>query len=326
MVMPRTFRLALGAAFLAAALSTSVAWAQGAIDPRVTVRASDLERQGERRLAVDLLGRYLAVSQADGRAWLQLGRFYLLDSRDWHRGHSGEPDGELLLDFATTAFDQANRFAIDSAALFRAAAEMDRALLRIENAGWAATRLAWRTTGAPPLPPAVEELGRNLTGSCPAGGVLLTSGELETVAAWYAVLVVRQADDVVPLRPELYVTDARYRGRMAQLFAVDSNLPVRESLAKVAERRPLCVAPGADPAAVPDLVWRPSRLVRVSRGAAPAERPVAVTALLEAQRSKRALWVREVRDVYLAAARHNPLLCVPLAVVFADGPPADCRP
>ena len=248
------------------------------------------------------------------------------DARDWHRGHAGEPDGELLLDFAMTAFDQAARLSIDSAMLFRAAAEMDRALLRIEAKGWAATRLAWRTTGAPPLPPAVEELGRNLTGSCPAGGILLTSGDLQTVAAWYAVLVVRQADDVVPIRPDLYVTDAHYRGRMAQLLGVDSTLSVRDALTKVGERRPLCIAPGTDPAVVPDLTWRPSRLVRVSRGAAPAERPVTLTAMLEAQRGKRALWVREVRDVYLAAARHNPLLCVPLAVVFADGPPADCRP
>lgn len=326
-MMPRlpARRLAIAAALACA--GAVPAWAQGGIDPRITIRAQALEREGERGLAVDLLGRYLAVSQSDGRAWYQLGRFYLLDAREWHLHHAGEPDGELLLDFATTAFDQSSRLAIDSAALLRAVAEMERARLKVERDGWAATRLAWRRAGAPPLPAPVEELGRNLVGSCPAGGVLLTSGELESVAAWYAVLVVRQADDVLPLRTQLYGADARYRARMAEQLGVDSLLALREALALVAERRAICLAPGADPAAAPEgLAWRPARLVRVSRMNGSAERPLQLTALLEARKAKRPLWVHEVREVYSEAARRNPLLCEPLGTVFGDEPPPACRP
>jgi hypothetical protein len=48
--------------------------AQGAIDPNVAPRAAALEREGERPMAIDLLGRYLATAPDDARAWLQLGR------------------------------------------------------------------------------------------------------------------------------------------------------------------------------------------------------------------------------------------------------------
>ena len=66
-------------------------------------------------MAIDLLGHYLATAPDDGRAWLQLGRFYLFDSRDWHlHGHRGDPDGLLYLDFAATALDQAVRLSVDS--------------------------------------------------------------------------------------------------------------------------------------------------------------------------------------------------------------------
>src|SRR5918993_5723695 len=68
--------------------------AQAAIDPNVAPRAAALERSGERQMAIDLLGRYLATAPDDGGAWFQLGRFYLLDAREWHlQGHSGDPDG-----------------------------------------------------------------------------------------------------------------------------------------------------------------------------------------------------------------------------------------
>src|SRR3712207_2927153 len=87
--------------------SPSSVTAQAAIDPNVAPRAAALERSGERRMAIDLLGRYLATAPDDGRAWFQLGRFYLLDAQDWHRrGHTGEPDGLLYLDFAATALEQ----------------------------------------------------------------------------------------------------------------------------------------------------------------------------------------------------------------------------
>ena len=67
---------------------------RAAIDPNVAPRAAALEREGERQMAIDMLGRYLATAPDDGRAWLQLGRFYLFDARDWHlHGHRGDPTG-----------------------------------------------------------------------------------------------------------------------------------------------------------------------------------------------------------------------------------------
>src|SRR5215208_945254 len=169
-------RLLSGAAVLslaAAAFRPVMLVAQAAIDPNVAPRAAALERSGERQMAIDLLGRYLATAPDDGRAWFQLGRFYLLDARDWHlQGHRGDPDGLLYLDFAATAFDQATRLSVDSGIVFRGLAELERAVVFLEDSGWSAGG-HMRASSAPPIPPFLLELGANLLGSCPVGGVLL---------------------------------------------------------------------------------------------------------------------------------------------------------
>jgi tetratricopeptide (TPR) repeat protein len=119
--------------------------AQGAIDPNIAPRAAALEREGERHMAIDLLGRYLATAPDDGRAWLQLGRFYLHDARDWHaRGHGGEPDGLLYLDFAATALEQSIRLAVDSGLIFRGIVEVERGLVALEAAGSARSAMSRR--------------------------------------------------------------------------------------------------------------------------------------------------------------------------------------
>src|SRR5829696_6967827 len=151
--------LAFASAFLA-----GEAYPQAAVDPNVAPRAAALERSGERRLAIGLLGRYLATAPDDGRAWFQLGRFYLLDARDWHlQGHRGDPDGLLYLDFAATAFDQAVRLSVDSGAIFRGLAELERDVVAIEDSGWnvagpGQTRLT-------EMPAFILELGANLLSS-----------------------------------------------------------------------------------------------------------------------------------------------------------------
>ena len=173
---------------LAFAAFTGVA-AQGAIDPNVAPRAAALERAGERQMAIDLLGRYLATAPDDGGAWLQLGRFYLFDARDWHlHGHRGDPDGPLYLDFAATALDQAVRLSVDSGVVFRGVTEVDRALISLEDSGWDAVRYASARPDLPSMPAFIVELGTNLLASCPAGGVLLTGSELEAVSVWYGSL------------------------------------------------------------------------------------------------------------------------------------------
>src|SRR5215210_9092541 len=159
--------------------------AQAAVDPNVAPRAAALERSGERQMAIDLLGRYLATAPDDGRAWFQLGRFYLLDARDWHlQGHRGDPDGLLYLDFAATAFDQAVRLSMDSGAVFRGLAELERSVVFLEDSGWVAAGHT-RSSEAPAVPPFIVELGTNLLSSCPVGGVLLVGSDLEALSVWY---------------------------------------------------------------------------------------------------------------------------------------------
>src|SRR5918992_5831613 len=131
------------AALMATALVHGALQAQAAIDPNVAPRAAALEREGERQAPIGLLRRYLATAPDDGRAWFQLGRFYLYDAREWHlHGHRGDPDGLLYLDFAATALDQSVRLSVDSGVVFRGLAELERSIVFVEDSGWDAGRYA----------------------------------------------------------------------------------------------------------------------------------------------------------------------------------------
>lgn len=298
--------------------------AQAAVDPNVAPRAAALERSGERRMAIGLLGRYLATAPDDGRAWFQLGRFYLLDARDWHlQGHRGDPDGLLYLDFAATAFDQSVRLSVDSGIVFRALAELERAVVFLEDSGWGSGG-HMRSNDAPPIPSFVLELGANLLGSCPVGGVLLMGSDLEALSVWYDNADLRSRK-ILPLRPDRYATDSVYRRRMAEAMETDPGLPIRNALARVASRRPLCLSPTADSAAAPPVTWTPFRLARVSQSVAPGPDALSVTELLGAARQDESVWVQDVRGVYAGAARFNSLLCSSFLLVFGDSPPPACR-
>jgi hypothetical protein len=300
--------------------------AQGAIDPNVAPRAAALEREGERQMAIDLLGHYLATAPDDGRAWLQLGRFYLFDSRDWHlHGHRGDPDGLLYLDFAATAFDQAVRLSVDSGVVLRGVTEVDRALVGVERSGWDPVRYVRLPADTPPMPAFIVELGANLLTSCPSGGVLLTGSDLESVSVLYGSQQ-RAPLDILPIRPDLYATDSLYRERMAAAMGVDPALPVQRALAAASTSRTLCLSPSTDLAAAPALAWVPFRLVRLSRPASPGQDALSVTELLKASRQDGSPWVQDVRGVYEAAANHNVLLCGSLLLFLGDAPPPACRP
>ena len=310
---------------MALAVCSSSAWAQAAIDPNVAPRAAALERSGERQMAIDFLGRYLATAPDDGRAWFQLGRFYLLDARDWHlQGHRGDPDGPLYLDFAATALDQAVRLGVDSGVVYRGLAELERSVVLVEDSGWSVSAGS-RSTGAPEMPGFIVELGANLLNSCPAGGVLLVGTDLEALSVWYEDPDLRSRE-VMPLRPDRYATDSLYRRRMAEAMGIDPKLPVRNALADVAARRTLCLTPSADSAAAPQLRWTPFRLTRVSRTVDPGPDALSLTELLEATRQGQSEWLQDVRNIYSSAARYNALLCSSLLLVFGDSPPPACRP
>ena len=315
--------LAAGVAFGPA---SGRAGAQAAVDPNVAPRAAQLEREGERQVATDMLGRYLAVAPDDGRAWIQLGRFYRLDARDWHlAGHAGDPDGQLYLDLAGVAFDQGIRLAVDSAVLLRGMVEMDRSILIVEDSGWAAA--AGRTPESTVrLPAIVSELGANLLGSCPANGILVTGSEIEAVAAWHALAQRRLRGDLVLLRTDLYASDANYRQRMAEAMRVDPSLPVRSALATVSVDRPLCLTPGADTAAAAIERAAPLRLVRVLGSAPePGVEPLSFTEIILATRQGGSVWMRDVLAVYAAAAEHNSVLCGSLVLLAENLPPETCR-
>jgi hypothetical protein len=300
--------------------------AQAAIDPNVAPRAAALERSGERRMAIDMLGRYLATAPDDGRAWFQLGRFYLLDARDWHlQGHRGDPDGLLYLDFAATAFDQAVRLSVDSGVVYRGLAELERSIVVVEDSGWSVGGPARIRPNSPEMPGFILELGANLLSSCPASGVLLLGSDLEALSVWYDNLDLRTRE-VLPIRPDRYATDSVYRRRMAEAMGIDPALPVRTALEDVAGRRTLCLTPTADSAAAPVLNWSPFRLTRVSRAVEPGSEALSVTELLQASRQGGSVWVRDVRGIYDSAARFNSLLCSSLLPAFGDAPPPACRP
>lgn len=293
--------------------------AQGAINPIVAPHAADLARAGERGAAKTYLGQYLSRSTDDAKAWLQLGKLYLDDAREWHlRGHVGDPDAQILLDFAATSFDQTIRLREDSGAVLRGYVQSGRDLLVLEALGWDAFRGA-RTPGEVVLPPAVAELGLNLVASCPENGVLLTGDPLETLAAWYAEFELGRRADLVPIEPSLYATDARYRGQMARALGVDSGVAVQRALGLVAQHRPVCLSPLADAAAMPEGTRTAVRLVLVTGPATPpADAHLAFTEFLEAERAGRSVWVPELLRIYQVASRANPLLCQSLFAQMGD--------
>lgn len=310
---------------LATPLTTLVA--QGAIDPTVASRAAELERHGSRGQATEMLGRYLATAPDDGRAWFELGRFYLLDGRAWHHeGHVGDPDAAIYLDFAATAFEQAIRLGFDTARVARGMVEMDRAVGPIEEAGWIVPP-GRGALDVPPLPAFVQEMGRNLVRSCPSHGVMVTGNDLEAVATWYAVVVGERRQDMVLVRPELYAIDRTYRARVARMLDADSALPLKAVLAVVAVHRALCLTPGADDSlagSAPLVAWR---LDRVSAAVAPdpTSDPLSLLDLLTVEHAGGAPWSAGVLEVYRAAARRNPALCAG-ALATIDGAGAPCGP
>ncbi|MEO8634977.1 MAG: hypothetical protein ABI587_06850 [Gemmatimonadales bacterium] len=285
--------------------------AQGAVDPSIAPRAAVLIRAGAPVEATEMLGRYLATAPDDGAAWLQLGIVYLLDSRDWHRSaHIGDPPGDLFLDFAATAFDQSLRLPTDSSVYLRAMVELERAISRVEDAGWPSLRMADPDGPVSQPPRYVSEAGRNLVNSCPARGVLVTGSELEAVGVWSALVVQHLRADLVLFLPVRYAEDSLYRQRMAEELKVTSELPVRTALARVAEQRPVCYSPMSDSTLTPRTGVRAMRLARVT-GADDTMLPSAlgIADLLQATASRPAALSREVVGLYLKAARANHELC-----------------
>ncbi len=287
---------------------------QAAVDPSVAPRAAQMAVAGQRVDATEMLGRYLATAPDDGGAWLELGQFYILDSREWHRrGHSGEPSSAFFLDFAATALDASLRLPTDSALYLRAMVEMDRAALQVETDGWLGVRAGFLMPSDVAPPAYVLEAGRNLVSSCPVGGVLVTGTDLESVGAWSAILGDRSRGDLVLILPARYQDDSLYRLRMAEALDIRPVARVAEALTAVAERRPVCLSPTVDSATAPRLPTIVFRLVRIAGPEAPeVSDPLGIIELTATERSRSSLLSRQVVELYTLAARFNPVLCTSL--------------
>ena len=301
-------------AVLGALLLPAVVYAQAAVDPSVAPRAAAMARAGGRVEATEMLGRYLATAPDDGAAWLELGRFYLLDSRAWHlEGHAGDPSGTLFLDLAATALDESLRLPTDSGRLLRAMVEVDRSSMALEQGGWAASLAAATTARSIEAPAYVVEAGRNLVSSCPIGGVLVAGSDIEATGVWSVVLRGHDRADLVLFLPRLYGSDSLYRFRMAEALQIEAVLPVAEALTRAASRRPVCLAPDADSTATPRVPLTPVRLVRVAGPVGSLDpSPLSIVELTTVWRTRPEGLVREVADLYLEAARSNRVLCASL--------------
>lgn len=291
-----------------------IAAGQAAVDPSVAPRAAQMAVAGQRVDATEMLGRYLATAPDDGGAWLELGQFYILDSREWHRrGHSGEPSSAFFLDFAATALDASLRLPTDSALYLRAMVEMDRAALQVEADGWLGVRASFIMPAEVTPPAYVLEAGRNLIRSCPMGGVLVTGTDLEAVGAWSAMLGERSRGDLVLILPARYEDDSLYRIRMAEALEIRPIVPMTEALSAVAARRPVCLAPGVDSSVAPRMPTVAFRLVRIAGPEAPETAdPLGIIELTATERSRSTLLSRQVVELYSLAARFNPVLCTSL--------------
>ncbi len=282
---------------------------------------------GQRTNATELLGRYLATAPDDGEAWLELGRFYILDSRDWHqRGHVGEPSAAFFLDFAATALDASLRLPTDSALYLRAMVEMDRAAMQVEDDGWLGARAQLHDAGR-------CRASRLCAGGRPQPGELLPAW----AGCWSPAPNSRRSppgapcsdsrsrEDLILFLPARYDEDSLYRLQMAAALEIHSDLPVAQALTEVAARRPVCLSPGTDDAVRPHLPLIAFRLVRIAGPQAPeSPEPLGIIELTAVERSRSSGLSGEVVSLYARAATGNPLLCTSLLAPLGAGRRGAC--
>ena len=310
--------LAAAAAVSAQTQVEGVTAASGAVQ-----RARAFMLQGQRDSATELLGRHLSQQPNDGRAWFYLGSIYLAEAQHWHRaGHPPETSSASLLDFASTSFEPAQELLTDSGGVFRVLVAVERAVLRIEKAGWDSVAARKLAPDELPLPPVLVELGRNLLASCPRNGVLLTASLTETAAVWGTRLL-GERSDLILLRADMYQWDGRYRAPMARALGADPAMDLAGALAVAALTRPVCLAPAVDSIAGPGLAWHANRLVLATMAPTATFAPPLSVFQYERTGLAGSVWTASARDVYDLAARRNRALCTTLFVATdALTPPA----
>ena len=290
----------------------------------VLQEAEALFLRGRHDSATTMLSMHVAGQPTDGRAWFLLGRIYLANAREWHRGgHLTESSGgPVFIDMAGSSFEPASELLTDSGGVFRVVVAMERATLRIETGGWDSLA-TWRTAAEDlPLPPVLAELGRNLLASCSRNGVVVTGSSVAETAAVWGIWLQGERRDLIVIRPDMYQWDLRYRGRMAAAIGADSTTELGPALASAARNRPVCLGPSVEAISEPGLQWTRSMLVLATVATvAPSNRfslfRFSQTGLTGS------VWTAAARDEYDLAARRNRLVCSTLfATTYVSTPPA----
>ena len=279
-------------------------------------------------LRAELWARVTADS-TDGPAWLELGRFYLQRSADYHAHRQPVVVDTIAahgtLDTAQLAFDRAIRWSpgtrtADSGRVFRVYAVGEKAYVDWESGGSAAATLTWHTLPETlRLPPVLEELGENLLRACPHQGLLLTAGETDTQAAWY----LRFGRG---LRPDLVVVPMeRWRGDSVLRNRVLHELKTRDaSLRGLAQTRAVCASMGFErpPEVRPAVKWNKRPLVWVTGTESKSDRVPArdfVFAALRLAIDEHETWTAPAVTLYRRAADQVNDLCEAFETFGVEG-------
>ena len=300
----------IGAAALAIASSvwTGELLGQAAVDPNVAPRAAALERAGERRMAIGLLGRYLATAPTTDEP----GSSSAVSTCSMRVTGTSKATGEIPMAFSTwisrpppSTRRSGSRWT--PALVFRGLAELERSVVFVEDsAGTPALGLGVRRR--PAAAALYSRAGRQPPRLLPGRWRASGGHRLEALSVWYDTanwLAARHP----PAPPRRCMPPTPLRRRMAEAMEADPGLRSGARSTGVAARRPLCLRPTADSAAAPALTWTASRLAWVSRPVHARPRGLSLTELLNRHAPGRSVWVVEVRGVYDSAARYNGLLC-----------------
>jgi len=267
-----------------------------------------------------LWARVRADSQ-DARAWFELGRSYLNrhlpDTADAALGRAAALDEGALGDSART---------------FRMFAWGDRALAAWRTSGMEAAADVWaHLPETTKLSAELQELGENLLRACPARGVLVTAGPLDTHAAWYLRFARGLRPDLVIVPLEAWQSDSTFRGRVARELRL-APVPagrredVEGRLVSVGDRRPLCASRGFERAPLRGARWTSRPLVWVT-GKVGADRVAPEDFVFAAMRlalDHSATWAPPAMAIYRRSAAATPALCRSMKT-FAIAREAGCR-
>jgi hypothetical protein len=275
----------------------------------------------------------VTADSTDGVGWLELGRAYLQRSAEYH-AHKKPLTVDTVwahatLDTAQRAFERAARFSAgtrtaDSARVYRVYTFGEWAYVDWESAGSSAATLTWHSLPEGlRLPPVLEELGENLLRACPHQGILFTTGETDTQAAWYLRFARGLRPDLMIIPFDRWRCDSVLRHRALR------ELKTRDpSLRALSQSRAVCASMGFERA--PDdrtVKWNKRPLVWVTGKENKADRVPPqdfVFAALRQAVDEHETWTGQAVALYRRAVSNVGALCKAFDT-FKLGAEVGCR-